>query len=154
MGSGARWAQWVVAKLPPFLTDVYRVILVALFSSFYPMSFMIGRTPIAHVMLFQAIYLIGLLAMTGCSSKHSTVSATGTVLHKGKPLEGASVMFGRGGRDITMGEIAIGKTDADGRFALSTYIGPQEDLKGAVVGKYDVTISASSPESVGEFWLG
>ena len=95
----------------------------------------------ALAILFHALFLIGLLFMTGCSSKLSTVSATGTVLHKGKPLEGASVMFGRGGRDITVGEIAIGKTGADGRFALSTYIGPQEELKGAVVGKYDVTIS-------------
>jgi hypothetical protein len=92
-------------------------------------------------MLFYSVYLIGLLAMTGCSGRLPTVSVTGTVTHKGEPLEGASVMFGRGGRDITKGEIAIGKTDADGRFSLSTYVGPQEELKGAVVGKYDVTIS-------------
>ena len=102
---------------------------------------MICRNPKALAFLFHATLLIGLLSVTGCSSKLSTVSVTGTVLHKGKPLEGASVMFGRGSRDITMGEIAIGKTDADGRFALSTYIGPQDEMKGAVVGKYDVTIS-------------
>jgi len=104
-------------------------------------SYMMGRTPMTLAFLFQTTFLIGILTVTGCSSKLSAVSATGTVMHKGKPLEGASVMLGRGGRDITKGELAIGKTDADGRFALTTYVGPQEELKGAVVGKYDVTIS-------------
>ena len=101
---------------------------------------MIGRSPMG-LDLVRAFFLIGLLATTGCSSKIPTVSATGTVLYKGKPLEGASVMFGRGGRDMTKGEIAIGTTDAAGRFALTTYVGPEEEVKGAVVGKYDVTVS-------------
>ena len=104
---------------------------------------MIYRVPFGRLaFLFHTTCLIGLLALTGCgSSKISTVSATGTVTHKGKPLENASVMFSRGGRDITKGEIAMGKTDADGRFSLTTYIGPQTEVNGAVIGKYDVTIS-------------
>lgn len=104
---------------------------------------MICRVPLGRLaFLFHTTCLIGLLALTGCgSNKLSTVSATGMVLHKGKPLEGASVTFSRGGRDIALGEIAVGKTDAEGRFSLITYIGPQAELKGAVIGKYDVTIS-------------
>lgn len=102
---------------------------------------MTGRTRTAFAFPFYAVFWIGLLTFAGCSNKLSTVSASGRVLHKGEPLADASVMFGRGGRDITAGEIAMGKTDADGRFSLTTFIGPEEELKGAVVGKYDVTIS-------------
>ena len=102
---------------------------------------MIRNTAIGLGTVFRAMVVASLLASIGCVSKIPTVSATGTVSYKGKPLEGASVMFGRGGRDITKGEIAIGTTDANGRFALTTYVGPQEELKGAVVSKYDVTIS-------------
>ena len=104
---------------------------------------MICKVPLIRLaLLYLTTCLIGLMALTGCgASKVSTVSATGTVMHKGNPLEGASVTLSRGGRDITTGEIAIGKTDVEGRFSLTTYIGPQTELKGAVIGKYDVTIS-------------
>lgn len=91
--------------------------------------------------VLYAACLTCLLAVTGCGSGIATVPATGTVVHQGKPLKGATVTFSRGKRAITAGEIAIGETDAEGRFTLTTYIGPQADVKGAVIGKYDVTVS-------------
>lgn len=91
--------------------------------------------------MLYAASLAGLLPVAGCGSGIATVPATGTVLHQGKPLGGATVTFSRGKRALTEGEIAIGETDAEGHFTLTTYIGPQADVKGAVIGKYDVTVS-------------
>ncbi|WP_020470936.1 carboxypeptidase-like regulatory domain-containing protein [Zavarzinella formosa] len=90
---------------------------------------------------------IGLLAVpAGCDSgRLKTVPVTGTVLWKGNPIEGVTVVFSRGQSSINDGEIAIGKTDAAGKFELTTHFGPQASAPGAVVGNYKVTISKQIP---------
>ena len=90
--------------------------------------------------------LLVLLTCIGCGTKlPATKEVTGTVLYLGQPVEGATVMFGRDSRDIAKGELAIGKTDAQGRFALSTHFGSETDAKGVVAGEYEVTISKLVP---------
>ena len=90
--------------------------------------------------------LLVLLTCLGCGSKlPATKPVTGTVTYLGQPVEGATVMFGRDSRDIAKGELAIGKTDAQGRFALSTHFGSETDAKGVVAGDYAVTISKLVP---------
>jgi hypothetical protein len=71
---------------------------------------------------------------------------SGTVTQKGKPVEGATVSFSRGTGDLTKGELAIGKTDANGRYELMTHFGSQTaSASGAVPGDYKVTISKPIP---------
>ena len=90
--------------------------------------------------------LLVLLTCLGCGSKlPATKPVTGTVTYLGQPLEGATVMFGRDSRDIAKGELAIAKTDAQGRFALTTHFGSETDAKGVVAGEYEVTISKLVP---------
>lgn len=92
------------------------------------------------------VCLTALLPLLGCGSKGPpTVSVTGTVQQGGQPVEGATVMFSRGGRDISKGEIAMGKTDAQGRFTLITHLAGQKEAQGALPGKYEVTISKRVP---------
>ena len=73
------------------------------------------------------------LPLTGCGSgRPETVPVTGTVKHNGNLVEGADVMFmAEGSRPAT------GKTDAEGRFELMTFV-PGD---GATVGEHTVVIS-------------
>lgn len=59
----------------------------------------------------------------------------GEVTYMGKPIAGASVIF-----VPEKGALALGTTDNNGKFRLST--GP---TRGAVVGAYKVTVSVSLP---------
>lgn len=96
--------------------------------------------------LFGAV-CIGLLVLDGCNGPRlpETTPVNGTVLYLGKPVENATVIFSRGSRSIANGEIAIGKTDVDGKFSLTTHVGSQADVKGAVPGQYQVTVSKHVP---------
>lgn len=91
--------------------------------------------------------LIGLLVLfTGCDSgTPKTVPVSGTVTLKGKPVEGVTVIFSRGQSAIGSGEVAVGKTDANGKFELTSHFGPQASAPGAVAGDYKVTLSKSIP---------
>lgn len=90
--------------------------------------------------------LLGVPWLTGCGPKlPGTKPVTGTVLYGGKPVEGANVLFSRGSRNIAAGEVAMGKTDAQGRFTLATHFGSQADSKGAPEGQYEVTVSKRVP---------
>jgi hypothetical protein len=90
--------------------------------------------------------LLGVPWLTGCGSKlAATKPVTGTVLYRGNPVEGANVLFSRGSRNIAAGEIAMGKTDTQGRFTLTTHFGSQTDSKGAPEGQYEVTVSKHVP---------
>ncbi len=62
----------------------------------------------------------------------SSLSGSGTVTYQAKPVEGAEVTFS----STTKNSVATGKTDANGRFVLSTHT--QND--GAVSGEHMVTI--------------
>jgi len=74
------------------------------------------------------------IAVAGCGgSKRGTVPLDGTVKLDGRPLEGATVHFiaqDSGSRD------ALGTTDAEGLFRLSTF----EPNDGAFPGKYKVVV--------------
>lgn len=58
---------------------------------------------------------VAVMAWAGCSGGR-TVSVTGKVSHEGKPVPLATVMF-----STTGAPLAIGATDASGRYRLSTF---------------------------------
>jgi len=90
--------------------------------------------------------LLGMPWLTGCGSKFpATRPVTGIVLYHGKPVQGATVLFSRGSRNIAAGEVAMGKSNAEGRFTLTTHFGSESDAKGAPVGQYEVTVSKHIP---------
>ena len=79
-----------------------------------------------------------IVCAVGCSSasgppRPKTVKVTGTVTYKGLPVDGAIVSF------LGDGTIpaAIGRTDAKGRFELTTV----ESGDGAVPGNHQVTVT-------------
>lgn len=84
--------------------------------------------------------LIALLLLTSCSSSNGMASVTGTVLYKNEPVDGATVIFHSKGEGPTA-KPAQGKTNRSGHFTLSTYIGPTEQLPGALPGDYRVTVT-------------
>jgi len=90
---------------------------------------------------------IGLLVLNGCNGPRlpETSPVDGTVLYQGKPVENATVIFSRGSRSMANGEVAMGKTDAEGKFILTTHVGSEADVKGAVPGQYQVTVSKHIP---------
>ena len=77
---------------------------------------------------------LSVLVFAGCSKsdRPEMVPVSGTVLYLGEPLEGASVRFtGKVGRP------AIGHTDANGRFTLTSF----DEGDGAVLGEHAVTVT-------------
>jgi hypothetical protein len=79
------------------------------------------------------------LSHFGCNSGPSgppLVPAEGTVALDGKPLAGALVMFEPQGE--TRGHALFGKTDAAGKFAVSS---PDGKRKGAMTGHYKVIVN-------------
>ena len=77
---------------------------------------------------------LSVLVFAGCSKsdRPEMVPVSGTVLYLGEPLEGASVRFmGKIGRP------AIGHTDANGRFTLTSF----DEGDGAVLGEHAVTVT-------------
>jgi len=86
-----------------------------------------------------------LLGLSGCgkAGTATTAKVTGTVTYKGQPAADASVAFvpeAGGGRP------ANGRTDAAGKFTLSTFA-PSD---GAVPGKHKVIVSEVSPTTQGK----
>jgi hypothetical protein len=88
-----------------------------------------------------------LLAVLGCSDDDSTgrrvpvYPARGQVLHKGKPLVDALVILrpvDKAAKDADVPQ-PTGRTDAEGKFLLHTYLGND----GAPAGSYQVGISVS-----------
>ena len=81
--------------------------------------------------------------LTGCSnsSRPPTYPVTGTVTWQGKPLAGAVVTFVPAS---TEGEAASAITDADGKYALTTW----EAGDGARPGQYRVKVSKQEQETV------
>lgn len=88
-----------------------------------------------------ATVAVGMICLTGCGpSRPATVAVEGTVTLDGNPVEGASVTFIPGGD----GKIAMGTTDASGKFTLTTY----EPGDGAIVGTHKVTVRKTEGEEV------
>lgn len=78
-----------------------------------------------------------LLLAAGCGqfddpNRPATYPVTGTITHNGKPVEGAMVRF-----ELADGSrSAIGKTDANGKYVLTTFSAND----GALPGQYRVSI--------------
>jgi hypothetical protein len=96
------------------------------------------------------LFLILLLPTLGCggADPYATVPVSGVVTCNGKPVANGVVNFtplpdqeGRSER----GRVALGKTDSEGRFKLTTY----ENNDGALVGRHTVTISMGFSEESG-----
>ncbi len=93
--------------------------------------------------LILVLSAVAAIAMIGCSREASipgTVPVTGIVKYKGAPLEGATVVFSPA--DQTSGRAASGKTDAGGKFTLST-LKPGD---GALPGEYSVAVTKMETE--------
>ncbi len=78
------------------------------------------------------------LSFSGCGSgvDFKTVPVSGVVMLDGKPLEGAGVTF----MSKEGNKIASGKTDASGKFTLTTIVG-KISVDGAIVGVHKVGVS-------------
>jgi hypothetical protein len=85
--------------------------------------------------LMRLLGLVCLVALLGgCGEAGPTLyPAGGTVTYKGEALDGATVTFSCDEANT----VATGKTDAQGRFELSTY----KRGEGAAAGKHTVTVS-------------
>jgi hypothetical protein len=83
-------------------------------------------------LLSQTILVLSLTAWVGCGG-HGTVPVQGIVTLDGAPLADANVIF----HSATEGRPAVARTDAEGRFVLSSY-----NQDGAYPGDYTVTIVA------------
>jgi hypothetical protein len=93
-----------------------------------------NKFPIPKLILL----VIGALAVAGCGrgpvdGRPTPVPASGTIIYKSKPVDGAKVVFA----PQDHAHAAVGQTDAQGRFTLQTF----EPGDGAVVGKYKVVVS-------------
>ncbi|QDS90256.1 hypothetical protein EC9_44630 [Rosistilla ulvae] len=82
---------------------------------------------------------LGLATFSGCErgplenpNWPQRYPAAGTVSYQGKPIEGADVTF----TNTTAGSTGTGKTDADGKFQLTTYV----ENDGVVAGEHIVAI--------------
>src|SRR3954452_23234255 len=87
--------------------------------------------------------LVPLGIVLGCSnsSRPPRYPVTGTVTYQGKPLAGAVITFVPTGAD---GEAASAFSDADGKYALTTW----EAGDGARPGEYRVKVSKQEQQAV------
>jgi len=86
--------------------------------------------------VFSGIYVafvISVVAGCGGPAGPPVYKTTGTVTYKGQPVEGAVVAF----HSSEAGRLATGKTDAQGRFELTTY----QPGDGAPAGSHQVTVT-------------
>ena len=88
----------------------------------------------------RLVLLIAIEVLPGCSNSHGTASVSGTVLYKNQPVDGATVIFHPQNGEPTA-KPAQGKTGSGGRFTVSTYLGPTEQVAGALPGDYKVTVT-------------
>lgn len=76
------------------------------------------------------------LFIMGCETETPnppTTAVTGKVTYKGEPVDGASIQFLSGTKEL---KVANAKTGADGTFAMATFVAGD----GAMPGKYKVTV--------------
>lgn len=96
--------------------------------------------------LVGGLLSVTLLFVVGCSSGvtpppklAATVPVTGIVTFDGQPLSDATLYFFP---DAAAGyKGALGRTDASGKYELTTDIGGGKSSKGAIPGKYRITVS-------------
>ena len=86
--------------------------------------------------VFLAALLLLFAATLGCGHDPNLGQVSGIVTYKGEPVEGATVSFLPVSTD---GVLAVGTTDADGRYVLAAPV--QKGVsQGAFSGTYNVTI--------------
>ncbi len=92
------------------------------------------QEPCVALVAFSVLcFLAGCGGGGGGAERPKTVKVTGKVQYKGLPVAGASVVFLGDGSSTP----ALGRTDADGRFELTTF----EPGDGAIPGTHKVTVS-------------
>lgn len=98
------------------------------------------KRPFSAVLPYWPSVLLIIVALfaTGCGNgRPTTITVTGTVTYRGKPVEAANVMFiPQGSRPAT------GSTDAKGQFTLLSF----KPGDGAVVGEHVVCIAKAIPD--------
>ena len=90
--------------------------------------------------MHRLVLFVSLVVVAGCSRGHGTAAVSGTVLYKSQPVDGATINFLPQAEQPTA-KPAHGKSDASGRFTLTTYFGPDDQPAGAMPGDYKVTIT-------------
>jgi hypothetical protein len=93
--------------------------------------------------------VIATLALIGCAQKKSgpiCYPTRGQITYKNNPLAEAMVVLHRIGGDVEGGQKPIAYTDAEGKFALTTY----KTSDGAPPGEYAITVELRAPKMVGE----
>lgn len=90
----------------------------------------------------QSFLLIvcGALVLTGCGKQGSikTYPVSGTVTYNGKPVDQANVVYVPANPDSPR---VSGTTDADGKFAVTTFVSSSEILRGAPANEYKVLVT-------------
>ena len=97
-----------------------------------------------------ALVVTGLVlcSLPGCGKPPlpDTVPVAGTVTYQGAPLEGATVTFRNTSiAALDAGGLAMGTTDAEGKFVVQSHFGPTDVAEGVVPGEYRVTVSKFIP---------
>jgi len=87
--------------------------------------------------IFLAVLSLLLAAVIGCGPDPNLGQVSGIVTYKGEPVQGASVAFFPVSSE---GVLAVGTTDADGRYVLAAPVAKKGVSQGAFSGKYNVTI--------------
>ena len=85
-----------------------------------------------------SLVCVVVLIASGCG-RSNVAAVSGTVTMDNKPLPNATVVFEPTAAKGNPGPGSIGTTDANGRFTLQLMT---KDVKGAVIGKHKVVITA------------
>jgi len=93
----------------------------------------------------MCLALVAVVGLAGCgkkaaSNRPATVKATVLVLHKGQPVEGASVVLRPKAQG---GQAAVATTDSSGKGALTTF----ESGDGALPGDYSAGVSKTKSDA-------
>ena len=95
----------------------------------------------------QFIVLTCCILLLGCSGGGpATHSVSGVIMFQGQPVTDAQVGFipADGQAEV---KPASGQTDSTGRYTLTTYVKPTQQVKGAMAGSYKVTVTKGIAEN-------
>ncbi|MCL2005132.1 MAG: carboxypeptidase-like regulatory domain-containing protein [Planctomycetaceae bacterium] len=99
--------------------------------------------------LYTITILTAFAMVAGCGGNPNLGQVTGIVTFNGDPVEGATVSFIPASPD---GILAVGTTDAEGRYVLAAPVQDAGVSRGALQGTYNVTIRKTEvtphPDSV------
>ncbi|NBR05473.1 MAG: hypothetical protein EBT92_06865 [Planctomycetes bacterium] len=86
--------------------------------------------------IWYFVILLSSIIHIGCSGDDRGLApVSGTIIFKGKPLANAGINFIP---EDTTARVAVGSTDKDGKYKLSSY----QINDGAKIGRYSITIRA------------